>query len=144
MSSHPKVSFYPLQTVESDAVLSAACRLTQKAFGLGMLVHLHCNSEEQGRQLDKLLWQFRPASFLPHAVLTKKTQSAEYQITIGYSDFKPKQNEVLVNLASEVWQHHAEFTDIRDIVSADEQAREQGRLRFRHYKSQGYAIETLT
>ena len=144
MSALPKVSFYPLKQIEPQAVLTTACRLAEKAFGLGMHVHLLGESAEQLVQLDNLLWQYKPESFLPHCVISTQSDSENYRITLGCEAVKPQTARVLINLANEVWQHHAEFKDIRDIVSADALAREQGRTRFRFYKSQGYPVETLT
>ena len=144
MNELPKVGFYPLKQAESEAVLTTACRLAEKAFGLGMSVHLLGDSPQQLAQLDNLLWQFRSDSFLPHCVISNEDNGQDYRITLGCSEDKPRNSQVLINLASEIWTNHIEFKDIRDIVSADDTAREQGRIRFRFYKDKGYPIESFS
>ncbi|MBL4821816.1 MAG: DNA polymerase III subunit chi [Gammaproteobacteria bacterium] len=145
MSQQPRVSFYPLSQVGSDAALYFACRLTEKACQLGHRVHLHTTSIEQARLLDTLLWQFKPESFLPHVLLESDppADSDQPTITIGTGKAKPDRPEVLINLADVVWDYHTEFKDIREIVTADETHRVLGRERYRRYQQWGYPVETL-
>ena len=145
MSQSPKVSFYPLEREDPDALILIGCRLTEKAFRLNHRVHLHTESTEQANRLDELLWQYRPESFLPHINIDKSSLESpgNYKITIGLGINMPARPEVLINLANLVWDGHSEFSDIRELVAADESGRSLGRQRYRHYKNLGYPIETL-
>ncbi|MEZ5578324.1 MAG: DNA polymerase III subunit chi [Candidatus Competibacteraceae bacterium] len=44
----------------------SACRLADKAYGLGHTVYLFTASEARAAALDDLLWTFRQDSFVPH------------------------------------------------------------------------------
>ena len=145
MSHHPSVSFYALNQSDPDSAILFACRLAEKAHQLHHKVHVHTASSQLANRLDELLWQFKTESFLPHVNIDddqKKSQS-DCKITIGSGANEPVNSDVLINLASEVWDCHRQFSDIRDIVSADDISREHGRQRYRYYQKQGYDIETI-
>jgi DNA polymerase-3 subunit chi len=145
MSQQPTVSFYALNQVDPDSVILFACRLAEKAHQLHHRVHIHTDSLEQANRLDELLWQFKAESFLPHVNLDEdqtKSQS-ECKITLDSGANVPVKPDVLINLASAVWDCHIEFSDIREVVSGDDTSRVLGRQRYRYYQSQGYDIETL-
>ena len=146
MAQQPQVSFYALKRADSGAALHMACRVTEKAIQLGHRVHLRAESLEQARQLDLLLWQFKPDSFLPHSLLEDgRAETVELEkITLGFDQAMPKQPDVLINLAADVWDLHQQFNDIREIVPDDEVMRERGRQRYRHYQNLGYQLKTLS
>jgi len=143
--STPKVSFYPLERGNLDDALLFACRLTEKALHLGHNVHLLARSQSQIQQLDELLWQFRADSFVPHHCLT--ADDAELpadgcMVTLGAAGQLPSTSDILINLDDQVWDHHQQFADIREIVAADDIERNLGRQRYRYYQEQGYPLET--
>lgn len=140
--STPRVSFYALKKGSLQDALLFACRLTDKAQQLGHRVHILARDEEQLRQLDELLWQFRPESFIPHQCLTGAEVPDDIRVTLGTGSVLPEHREVLICLAEKVWEHHGRFTDIREIVPADESERVLGRQRYRFYQEQGYPLET--
>ena len=51
--------------------------------------------EAQGRQLDELLWSYRPASFLPHGIAGEEDSQ---QIAIGWGQEPGDHNDLLINL----------------------------------------------
>ena len=63
-----RVGFYVVQSAGEDQRLQVAARLADKAFGRGHRIFINAVDEPQARRLDELLWSFRPASFLPHAL----------------------------------------------------------------------------
>ena len=142
--STPKVSFYPLEKGSLDDALLVACRLTEKAVQLGFSVHLLVRSESQLKQLDELLWQYRVDSFLPHQCLTgaESEGQPDCPVTLSTAEQLPPVREVLINLGEQVWDHHQQFIDIREVVAADDDERKLGRQRYRHYQQQGYSLET--
>jgi DNA polymerase-3 subunit chi len=142
MSESPKVCFYPLDQSDREQVLLFACRLVEKARSLGHSVHLLSESDTEARQLDDLLWHFRPDSFLPHTLLTADRREDDTGVTVGAPDQQPLVLDVLVNLHGSIWEHHGRFRDIRDLVPADDSGRQLGRDRYRHYQDLGYALDT--
>ena len=58
-----QINFYALSSTDQNSRQQFACRLADKAVRLGHRVFLQVDSPEQARQMDALLWQFKPASF---------------------------------------------------------------------------------
>lgn len=139
-----KVSFYPLEQDNLEGALLFACRLTEKAVQLGHRIHLVVRSDSQLKQLDELLWQYRADSFVPHHCLPveESDQSVDCRVTLGTADHVPSDRDILINLGEQVWEHHGQFGDVREIVAADDNERNLGRQRYRRYKELGYSVET--
>ena len=59
-----QINFYSLTQGDAESRLEVACRLAEKAFGLGHKIFIQVNDEQQRRQLDELLWRFKANSFI--------------------------------------------------------------------------------
>jgi DNA polymerase-3 subunit chi len=136
-----RIDFYVIEDDSPDAMALTACRLVEKAYGRGHRVYLHCESEEQARALDKLLWTFRENSFVPHQIYG--SQGAEVApVLVGFAEDPRVEPEVLVNLTPTVPPFFDRFERLAEIVGANPDARARSRTRFRHYSEQGYALQT--
>ncbi len=62
----PRIDFYVLPDHQDQSRALLACRLADKAYGLGHTVYILTASEAQAAALDDLLWTFRQDSFIPH------------------------------------------------------------------------------
>ncbi|MEZ5576592.1 MAG: DNA polymerase III subunit chi [Candidatus Competibacteraceae bacterium] len=62
----PRIDFYVLPDQKENGRALLACRLADKAYGLGHTVYLFTASEARAAALDDLLWTFRQDSFVPH------------------------------------------------------------------------------
>ena len=142
--ARPTVNFYPLSATEPDAHLVFACRLAEKALGLGHHIHFHLDSGEQSREMDALLWQFRPSAFIPHARLDdpETTVLTGIRVSLGHGELMPANPDLLINLATQVFSRHGEFQRISDIVPALQPGLDQGRRRYRCSQDQGSSLET--
>lgn len=144
MSSTVQVKFYPLKHGGTDVSMKFACKLAEKACKLGRRVHFHMANQAQAESLDKLLWQFPVDSFLPHQVLQPSSSQGRLpDITISATRQLPPTCDILVNLSNSISDHHQAFSDIREIVSDDDQIRALARERFRYYKGKGFSVETM-
>jgi len=137
-----QVNFYSLSSKTPESRQHFACRLAEKAFSLGHQIYIQTDSEEQARSLDDLMWQFNPASFVPHA-LHKADQVGSVAVLIADKPPSPSHTDVLINLATSPCEAHAQFSRINEIITSDEESLQQGRSRYRYYKDQGYAPETF-
>lgn len=137
-----QVNFYTLSQDNPDARLLFVCRLTEKARELGKSVFIHAGSPAEARQLDDLLWQFRPTSFIPHA-LVKDTLTAECAVHL--SDLPPPAafGDALINLSNNVCSTIEQFSHISEIVAADSASIAAGRERYRAYREAGATLETF-
>lgn len=91
--------------------------------------------------MDDLLWQFKPSSFVPHAIAGDAGESL-HQVTIAYGDYPTAAEDVLINLTGEACQAHQQFQRINEILISDPEILATGRDSYRYYQAQGYAPET--
>lgn len=135
-----QVNFYTLSSEDSQSRYQFACRLAEKAVALGHRVLIHADTSEQARQLDDLLWQFKPVSFLPHG-LANNTESDE-PVLISTGPYPGTMNDVLINLSESACQQPQQFQRINEILNADPEVLQAGRNSYRFYQSQGCQPET--
>ena len=131
-----RVDFYVVSRPEPHAVLSAACRLAEKAFRLKHRVFINAASREQAIALDQLLWTFRDDSFVPHCRAGAGSDSDD-PVRIGTGEAPDAPFDVLINLGEDVPLGAEESPRIAEIVGADPQSRAAGRMRYRHYRETG-------
>ena len=133
-----RVGFYIVESKEAEARLRLALRLTEKAHQQGHRIFINAESEGQARELDERLWNFRPASFLPHALAD--SDGAE-QICIGWGQEPEAHDDLLINLQDTVPPFIGRFRRVAELVNDEPRRREALRASWRHYKARGYAVE---
>ncbi len=133
-----KVDFYILKAGAQEQL---ACKLAEKAYGLGHRIYIHTASPQQAQRLDEMLWTFREGSFLPHETY-RVGETAESPILLGSEAAPEVDSDILINLAPEVPLFFSRFLRVAEVVGGDETARQQGRQRFRFYRDRGYPLDT--
>ena len=133
-----KVDFYILAAGSQE---HTACKLAEKAYHLGHRIYVHAASEEHSQHLDQLLWAFREGSFVPHECY-QPGKECESPIVIGHHDAPEIDADVLINLAPEVPLFFSRFLRVAEVIGHDEQAKQQGRERFKFYRDRGYPMDT--
>ncbi len=136
-----KVSFYLLKQGQAAERYIFACRLCEKISSQNLKIYLHTDTREQAQYLDDLLWSFRPDSFLPHSLLDTEIDE-DVIILIGHGEQYQQECDVLVNLSDSVPPFYQHFERVAEIISNDEQEKDQGRQRWKAYKEAGVEIET--
>jgi DNA polymerase-3 subunit chi len=135
------VDFYLLGDAAADARERTACRLADKAFRLGHQVYLFTGDAVSTTRLDQLLWTFSAGSFIPHQA-GARTVDAGLPVYVGHDEPALELADVLISIADEVPTFFSRFTRVAEIVGSDEQAKEQGRQRYRFYRDRGYPLNT--
>lgn len=136
-----QVDFYVLgETANSDRFI-LACRLADKVWQQGRRVYLHTDSEAESRHLDKLLWTYREASFLPHGLVIDADPTLN-TILIGNGDDAGNEHDVLVNLAIEVPSFFSRFERVMEPLDRNTAVRSAGRSRYRFYRDRGYPLNS--
>ena len=132
-----QINFYSLTQGDAESRLEVACRLAEKAFGLGHKIFIQVNDEQQRRQLDELLWLFKANSFIPHAIGNSGSELVEI-------DIKPSavHQDVLINLSSGGCEQFQHYSRINEIVGPDKDSLDNGRRNYRFYKAQGFKPDT--
>lgn len=137
----PRVDFYVLPDTNTGARLHFACRLTEKAYKLDNKTHTHVTGAAQARQLDELLWTFRPGSFIPHE-MNGQAPKPNAPVTIGHDCDVVPSGDLLINLADTIPPFFDQFARIAEIIDSSAECRQRGRERFIFYRDNGYNPDT--
>ena len=133
-----RVGFYIVENSDASSRQRLALRLTEKAHQRGHRIFLHCEAEAQARELDELLWTFRPASFLPHALAC---DDANEQICIGWGQEPVGHDDLLINLRPQVPAFIGRFHRVAELVNQEPARLQALRQSWRYYRERGYALE---
>ena len=133
------VDFYVLADATSEARWLFACRLAEKVQRLGMRVLIAMDSEAEARQLDELLWTFKPESFVPHQLINGGKPAP---VEITFNEQAGDHQGLLLNLSKIVPAWFSRFERVSEIVTQEPQMLALSRERYSFYKSRGYPIET--
>ena len=155
-----KIDFYITNINTLDDYWNFACRLTEKAFRKQCDVYLHTANEEHMAAVDKLLWTFRPNSFLPHSSEISSEISSENsgkesednsknddsasatgEILVACSGDPRDHHDVLVNLTEETPECFSRFTRVAEVVMGTDEAKAKSRQRYKYYRDRGYPLE---
>ena len=121
--------------------LGYACRLLRKAVASGAKVVV-AGEPELLRELDTVLWTFSAVEFVPHC--HANSASAEVlqasPVVLADSVRETPHHQVLVNLGASVPDGFERYERLIEVVTADEDDRQQARMRWKHYSDRGYAI----
>jgi len=131
-----RVDFYLLPDVDTDARHRFVCRLAQKAVRDGRRVYLEAEDDAHGRWLDRLLWEYPDAQFLPHA-LAPDPDAARAPVVIGFGQ-PPDIDQMLINLSRGIPAWFGRFERVAEIVI--EPQRGEGRERYRQYREKGHQL----
>jgi len=133
-----RVDFYLLDQPGSQALTNYACRLSNKAYGLGLRLFLLADSPQQVTQLDEMLWTGSDANFIPHAQLDSIEGSDPLsRICIGATLPDPAGFDMLVNLQTTEQPQGGGFTRVAELVSADEPNKQAARRRYAVWRDTG-------
>lgn len=137
-----KVSFYILDTTHPQDRQQFACRLVEKAYLQGHQVFVHTENPAQTEAMDQALWAFRADSFVPHQVLTAEDDINAPVLISHQQSAPPKLMDVLINLNPTQPLFFSQFERLAEIIDADEDIKQQGRIRYQFYKDRGYHLDT--
>jgi DNA polymerase-3 subunit chi len=133
-----RVGFYVVQAAAAGQRLEVAARLADKAYAQGHNIYINATDKPQAQALNELLWSFRPASFMPHA-LAGEEQSE--QIAIGWGQDPGKHSDLLINLQLEIPSFFSRFARVAEVVTQDEDSLAALRKSWLFYKERGYHLE---
>jgi DNA polymerase-3 subunit chi len=118
-----------------------ACRLLRKAVGKGAKLVV-TGEPALLRELDSALWTFSPLEFIAHCygpAAGPEMRAASPVVLTDSAQAAPHQ-QVLVNLGAAVPEGFERFERLIEVVTIDEEDRQQARQRWKHYADRGYAI----
>jgi DNA polymerase-3 subunit chi len=130
-----EISFH----VNTPDKIGYACRLLRKAWGVGSKVVVTGDGVLL-RELDAALWTFSPVDFIPHCYDAPAPVRDRTPIVLAETPQAAPHVEVLLNLGGTVPQGFERFERLIEVVSSEESDLQQGRMRWKHYASRGYAM----
>ncbi len=130
----PQIDFYVTQEKESKFSLRTACRLAEKAFHSGMLVHILTKDLQESEKLDALLWTFKDRSFVPHEVTD--SPNPDNPVSIGPKS-SPQKTQFLINISDQLPENILEYQRIAEIIDTQDDSILAGRERYRFYREKG-------
>jgi len=133
-----RVGFYVIQASDCRQRLHVAARLADKAFKQGHRIFINANDESQARELDQLLWTFRPSSFLPHGLAGEEHSE---NIEIAWGQEPQSHNDLLINLNLEIPTFFSRFNRVAEVVTQDPKSLAALRKSWTFYKDRGYQLE---
>ncbi len=134
-----RVDFYILGERARDNRFSLACRITEKAWREGNRVYLHTANENECRHMDRLLWTYRDASFIPHGIVPGADAGLN-PVLIGWQGEGGDEHQVLINLCPHVPDFFSRFERVIELIDNDPGVKQAGRQRYRFYKDRGYPL----
>lgn len=123
--------------------LAYVCRLLRKAVGSGAKVVVVADSATL-QALDTQLWTFAALEFVPHCRADSPAEQLQASPIVLTTDLNNPHNlphqQVMVNLSSMVTSGFEDFERVIEVVSLDDQDRQNARTRWKQYAEQGYSI----
>ena len=135
-----RIDFYILSKKQQQDRFHFSCRLIDKAQLLGNRVYVAVNNPQEALELDEMLWQFRPESFVAHDCEGQINRRAN--VFIGYGDDCGDHHDLLINLKDDIPDFFSRFQRLVEVVCQDEKVLTHPREHFTFYKSRGYPINT--
>lgn len=132
-----RVDFYVVPDAGSEAALTVAIRLVEKARRKGHRLFIHSSDEQQAKRLDELMWQWPPTSFIPHSLAGGNNDDP---VVIGWGQAPEAHDDVLINLAVSPPSFFSRVHRVAEIVTQDPQHLEAQRQAWRFYKDRGYPL----
>ena len=130
----PQIDFYIVDNSSPEGWLRYACKIVEKAYTMGMHVHIHTADESMTSKMDDLLWIFNDQSFIPHQHTC--TENELCAVTLNHNNL-PSKHELLVNLTTEVPDFYRQFDRVVEIISDNDVMKQHGRNRYKFYKEHG-------
>jgi DNA polymerase-3 subunit chi len=125
----------------SNTPLDVARRVAAKAQGQGKQVMIYAPDAAVAHEIDRLLWTTPALGFVPHC-RDSDALAGETPVLIGANPDALRRADVMINLHTEQPPGFARFERLVEIIGLTDVGREQGRERYRFYKSRGYALKS--
>jgi DNA polymerase-3 subunit chi len=90
----------------------------------------------------RIVWTFRDGSFVPHNLLRTGDASPAAPVTVGCDPGYAGSRDLLINLDATIPACARAFRRIAELVTSDEDSRQQSRRRFVAYRDEGHELET--
>ncbi|MDF1795843.1 MAG: DNA polymerase III subunit chi [Coxiellaceae bacterium] len=133
-----QIDFYIFNTQGGESCRVFLYSLCQKAFNQNNKLDITTESAEQTKQIDDMLWQNKPDSFLPHHVNKKNLQ----QIQLRGLNSLDKSADLLLNLSPELNDDNTHYQRILQCVFDRADHKQQSRQLYKKMQALGWQVKT--
>jgi DNA polymerase-3 subunit chi len=138
-----EIDFYILTEDSIAARDHFACRLIEKAMGMGRQVVLHVSDENHAESISDYLWSFKPEAFLPHRLANNsETTPQGTETLITWNEPSEQCHDVLINLAEKIPREFSRFRKLSEIVVQQSELLPITRSHFQFYRKRGYPLKS--
>ncbi len=130
-----RVEFY---TGSTDN-LRTAWQFSHKAMQHGLHIVISLPDASTLEALDKLLWHYPDAAFIPHC-RSDDAAAANSPVVLSLADEKFVHHDMLISLHNECVDFFSRFDRVIEIVGRDEADSRRGRERYKFYRDRGYEL----
>lgn len=129
--------FHILARPDPQARYLHAARLAEKAWQQGDRVGIACDSMEQARMLDELLWSFSPEAFIPHAIVEAPATTCPEPVGILLQPPSPGDWDTVILLSAHLPPEADRFARLALIAHNDPAMLSQARGHYRQLRALG-------
>lgn len=130
-----KITFYKLAEGQQTAY-KLVCQLIKKAYNSNQQVLCLVSDDQAAQQLDQMLWEMEPETFIPHGIGTDQTP-----VAISSKADPGEHHQLLINLQAEIPTWFSRFDRVIELVQPESEQEQIKRENFRFYKDRGYALD---
>lgn len=138
-----RIDFYLISNRVSNAKLKLASRLCSKLCKLNKKALVYTSNANESQLLDDLMWQYSDTSFVPHEIIQPGSEQIELSpIHISHNTQLPQQYDVLINLSTQIPEHHLQFERVAELVANDDDDKHLARQRYKIYQDKNSELTT--
>ena len=134
MAAGCQVDFYVLQD-ESQSAEILACRLALMAWEQGSRAQMLAENDAEAERLDRLMWEYPPGRFLPHARVEHEPSAPVVIATRQLAGSGCP--DVVINLTRQAVPDPENYRRLLEVVPASAAERQASREKFRVYRDLG-------
>lgn len=133
-----EIRFYHL---EASRVADEAPKLLEKAYATGLKTLVRCPDDQTVSALDKSLWTYDPASFLPHGTVVDKAAADQQPVYLTDGSENPNEAKLLLMVDGAVGGDADQFDRCFYMFNgSDDSVLAKARNDWKHYKDQGFDV----
>lgn len=136
-----RVDFYVLNTNKIEIKLNFVCRLIEKIYLKNHTLFVFCEHQPLAEAIDEWLWVFDAESFVPHNLLGEGLTPPP-PVQLGWEAPPKTHRDILFNLDLQVPPFIQQFRRVIEIIHDNQDAKQQGRERYRAYQQLGCTLHT--
>lgn len=138
-----QVDFYILNTDSPASRREFVARLLSTIQRHRKTAWVAVSDTEEAQLLDRLLWEYPPESFLPHAIASAEATGTHDEVSVLISAQAQAQPlpDVYINLRNELPPQHHALQRLVEVVIHEPSVLAATRHNYRFYREQGYEIK---